>query len=354
MFSKLFYKKDLAKRLLMGRSTSTDRREEHGSEAQGGVRQPVHQQARGHVSRMSRSQPTSCKAFKTHGPSNASYAPWNRHERVCAHAIATWPTYPQTEARLPDQLVHIQEVTSLTWTLHILEYKSFFSLFWVLELCLHMDFVNLVFVTCSKTFYLERHQNRRLQWHDVLGTCVVRANFPKGTKELSVSLFQAVVLMLFNDADELSLQDIKGATGIEERELARTLQSLACGKVRVLLKEPRGKEVETGDKFMYNKDFTAQLFRIKINSIQLRETVEENQKTNQQVMQDRQHQVDAAVVRIMKARKVLSHKLLKAELVNQLRFPIKDADMKRRVESLIERDFIARSEGDAQVYQYLA
>lgn len=51
-----------------------------------------------------------------------------------------------------------------------------------------------------------------------------------------VLLLQTVVLMLFNDAEKLSFQDIKEATGIEDKELRRTLQSLACGKVRVLQK----------------------------------------------------------------------------------------------------------------------
>ena len=47
---------------------------------------------------------------------------------------------------------------------------------------------------------------------------------------------QTVVLMLFNDAEKLSFQDIRESTGIEDKELRRTLQSLACGKVRVLQK----------------------------------------------------------------------------------------------------------------------
>lgn len=44
-----------------------------------------------------------------------------------------------------------------------------------------------------KKFYLQKHQGRRLQWHDGLGTCVLKANFPKGAKELSVSLFQVLL-----------------------------------------------------------------------------------------------------------------------------------------------------------------
>jgi hypothetical protein len=40
-------------------------------------------------------------------------------------------------------------------------------------------------------------------------------------------------------------------------------------------------------------------------------------------MQDRQYQIDAAIVRIMKTRKSLSHKLLIAESMQQLKFPLK-------------------------------
>lgn len=38
-----------------------------------------------------------------------------------------------------------------------------------------------------------------------MGSCVLTANFPKGRKEISVSLFQAIVLMLFNDTTNLTL-----------------------------------------------------------------------------------------------------------------------------------------------------
>ncbi len=53
---------------------------------------------------------------------------------------------------------------------------------------------------------------------------------------LSVGFVQTVVLMLFNDAQSLTFQEIKDTTAIEDKELRRTLQSLACGKVRVLNK----------------------------------------------------------------------------------------------------------------------
>lgn len=63
---------------------------------------------------------------------------------------------------------------------------------------------------------------------------------------------------------------------LEDGELRRTLQSLACGKARVLTKIPKSKDVEDGDKFSCNDDFKHKLFRIKINQIQMKETVEIN------------------------------------------------------------------------------
>jgi len=124
-----------------------------------------------------------------------------------------------------------------------------------------------------KTFYLGKHSGRKLQWQTTLGHAVLKAEFKEGKKEFQVSLFQTLVLLMFNEGDGFSFEEIKMATGIEDSELRRTLQSLACGKARVLLKSPKGKEVEDGDTFTFNGEFKHKLFRIKINQIQMKETV---------------------------------------------------------------------------------
>merc|ERR1711871_658746 len=60
-----------------------------------------------------------------------------------------------------------------------------------------------------KSFYLAKHQGRRLNFQNTLGTCVVKTAFSKGVKkELSLSLFQTIILLLFNSADTVSLKDI--------------------------------------------------------------------------------------------------------------------------------------------------
>ena len=65
-------------------------------------------------------------------------------------------------------------------------------------------------------------------------------------------------------------------------------------------------------------------------------------------------QVDAAVVRVMKARKSLPHTLLISELFKLLKFPVTPADLKKRIESLIEREYLERDKDQPNVYNYLA
>ena len=63
--------------------------------------------------------------------------------------------------------------------------------------------------------------------------------------------------------------------------------------------------------------------------------------------------IDAAIVRTMKTRKMLSHHLLLAELSKQLKFSVRNTDVKKRIESLIEREYLERG-SEKDVYKYLA
>lgn len=57
--------------------------------------------------------------------------------------------------------------------------------------------------------------------------------------------------------------------------------------------------------------------RIKINQIQLKETKQENKTTHERVAADRHYETQAAIVRIMKARKVITHAELLVEVINK-------------------------------------
>ena len=61
-------------------------------------------------------------------------------------------------------------------------------------------------------YYQKKHPRRTLTWDHSLGTMTLKGRFKAAPKELSVSLYQGVVLLLFNDAAELSYEEIKEAT----------------------------------------------------------------------------------------------------------------------------------------------
>ncbi|KAH8291276.1 hypothetical protein KR054_010269 [Drosophila jambulina] len=330
-----FYKKDLAKRLLVGKSASVDSEKSMLSKLKQECGGGFTSKLEGMFKDMELSRDINT-AFRGHALSN------NRdvHNLDLCVSILTmgyWPTYAPTEVTMPPQFVNPQQIFN--------------------------------------KFYLEKHSGRKLQWQPTLGNCMLRAQFDAGPKELMVSLFQALVLLLFNDKPQLSYEEILAATSIEDGELRRTLQSLACGRARVITKTPKGRDIENGDQFDFNNEFTNKLFRIKINQIQMKETVsvhyynklvllsktfsyifqnEEQKATEERVFQDRQYQIDAAIVRIMKMRKTLSHNLLITELFNQLTFPVKPADLKKRIESLIDRDYMERDKDNQNQYNYVA
>lgn len=65
-------------------------------------------------------------------------------------------------------------------------------------------------------FYKGKHKNHKLEWNHQLGTVTLLTRFSSGEKELSVSLYQAVVLLLFKDEDKLGYQDIFTRSGLSE------------------------------------------------------------------------------------------------------------------------------------------
>jgi cullin 4 len=90
-------------------------------------------------------------------------------------SMGNWPSYPTSPCLLPNDLLTLRD-------------------------------------TFAK-FYVSKHSGRKLTWQHTLDTCVLKAIFKRGSKELSVSLYQTLILLLFNEAKgSLRLEDIRSAT----------------------------------------------------------------------------------------------------------------------------------------------
>ncbi|CAN1187845.1 CUL3A [Linum perenne] len=214
---------------------------------------------------------------------------------------------------------------------------------------------------CEKfrSYYLGTHTGRRLSWQTNMGNADIKATFGKGQKhELNVSTYQMCVLMLFNNADRLTYKEIEQATEIPAPELKRCLQSMACVKGKnILRKEPMSRDIGEEDTFFVNDKFSSKFYKVKIGTVVAqKESEPEKQETRQRVEEDRKPQIEAALVRIMKSRRVLDHNNLISEVTKQLqqRFLPNPTEIKKRIESLIERDFLERDNIDRKLYRYLA
>ncbi|KAL7543263.1 hypothetical protein ACHAXR_012765 [Thalassiosira sp. AJA248-18] len=366
-----FYKRDLAKRLLTGRSVSTDMERSFLSKlkAECGAGYTSKMEGMFKDMELSRDIMGSYSAYASGATTNAAAA---------AAASAVVPTTFGSSSKAVD--MDVQVLTTGYWPV----YPKYPNILLPPEL--------LSLRTKFETYYNDKYQGRRIAWQYSLGNCIVKASFPKcpAPKELIVNMCQSLVLLCFRtmDGDDgrgLTLEDISKKTGIEDMsELGRVLQSLSMGRdgTRVLKRVPYDsptvkvgpspsknkdgsprkakpkikarKNVGPYDRFLFNEKFSSNQRRIRITNITMKETSEERTKTHDTVSKDRLYFIDAAVVRIMKARKTLDHRGLIGEVMAQLKFPTTSADIKKRIESLIEREYMERVEGDRSKYKYLA
>ncbi|KEG11509.1 cullin [Trypanosoma grayi] len=264
-------------------------------------------------------------------------------------------------------------------------------------------------------FYAEVHPSRTLHWIHTLGSAMLHAVFPRGTKEVIANTLQAHILLLVSDAcnagrstaaasetaDEASVvvaseqrgavrrravagRSIASVMGIEFADLRVHLAPLVQHKGFNLLTrvEPRrdasmspasaGAMVEApllpDDEFALNVEFTHKLRKFKLPIARPRPAQAAGDKSRSSaedgaesvlsaaIEDTRRLQIDAAIIRIMKSRRSLRYYELLDATVQQLSrlFAPSSRSVKAQVEDLVGRGFLQRSEGDASVFEYVA
>jgi cullin 3 len=117
-----------------------------------------------------------------------------------------------------------------------------------------------------------------------------------------------------------------------------------------------------------NDAFTSKLFRVKVPLISASSAGlsragsgasaadELDAEVAQQIENQRKTMLEASIVRIMKSRKSMDHTNLVMEVTRQLsnRFKPSPAEIKKRIEDLIERDYLERDATDKRIYSYMS
>lgn len=206
-----------------------------------------------------------------------------------------------------------------------------------------------------ESFYHSKHSNRKLTWIHSLGEITLVGKFRKQKHELVLSVPQAVTLLLFNEKPELAISDIITMTGLTPDVVKQQIRLLVKGKYQILMKKPSD-GYKPDHRLRVNRNFTCPQRRIRLpNAIQKTSQNEKAQSTKT-VREDRKHAVEASIVRVMKIRQSLKHQQLILEVSQQL-MPYFQPDIrqiKERIQDLIEREYLRRDEEQSFLYHYLA
>lgn len=207
-------------------------------------------------------------------------------------------------------------------------------------------------------FYSNQHSGRKLSWLYSMSKGELVTNCYKNRYTLQASTFQIAILLLFNEKTEYLVKDICDLTQIKMETLVQVLAVLF--KAKFLVSEEDG-ELEESDiqattlvKLFLN--YKNKKFRININAPIKSEVKQEDEKTHKNIEEDRKLLIQAAIVRIMKMRKVLKHINLITEVLSQLspRFKPKVPIIKKCIDILIEKEYLERVENEKDSYKYLA
>lgn len=307
-----FYRKKLARRLLFDKSASDDHERSILTKLKQQCGAQFTSKMEGMVTDLALARENQ-QMFENWMGEDAERKP-NIDLSVTVLTTGFWPTYKFVEMALPEEMVQGVEV--------------------------------------FKQFYESRTKHRKLTWIYALGMCHVMGAFDAKPIELIVSTFQAACLLLFNGTESLSFAEVKERLNLPDEDVMRLLHSLSCSKYKILTKTGDAKVINSADVFNFNNKFTDRGRRIKVPL----PPVDEKKKVVEDVDKDRRYAIDAAIVRTMKSRKVLQHTQLVLEVVQQLtRMFRPDLKLiKKRIEDLIQREYIERDKDNPNVFRYLA
>ncbi|CAG9998024.1 unnamed protein product [Clonostachys byssicola] len=201
-------------------------------------------------------------------------------------------------------------------------------------------------------YYKKKHDGRKLTWLWHLCKGEVKANYCKNSKTpftFQVSIYQMAILLLFNEKDTHSYEDMLNGTKLSSEVLDQALAVILKAKV---LQMSGGDKPGPGRTFKLNYDFKSKKIRVNLNLGGVKEAKQEEAETNKTIEEDRKLVLQSAIVRIMKARKQMKHAQLVSETINQIRsrFVPKVSDIKKCIEILLDKEYLERLEDDELGY----
>ena len=227
-----------------------------------------------------------------------------------------------------------------------------------------------VYIQNFSEFYFNKFKNRQLKWiHEYSYAYINMKGSNNKIYNLSASYYQMSLLCLFN---KIKIKSFSFKEILEKLNI-RNLINLQNFKFHVfpvlnskilLIKNKENEDIidlEEKDIIYFNENFDEENRNIKLlnfivekKEIFRQEDKKENE-INQFVIEDRKFQLDALIIRILKNNKFLEFDKMKTLINEEIKtyFVPETKFIKLRLDNLIDRNFIKRSEENPIIYEYL-
>ncbi|KAF8076837.1 Cullin [Lyophyllum atratum] len=196
-------------------------------------------------------------------------------------------------------------------------------------------------------YYQTKHSGRKLTWLWNYSKNELRTNYLNQKYILMTSSYQMAVLLQYNRNDTMSLDELVAATSITKDILSQVLALLV--KAKILINEEK-------EQYDLNPNFKSKKIRVNLNLPIKADVKAESADVLKAVDEDRKYVIQATIVRIMKARKTMKNQGLIQEVISQIsqRFAPKIPDIKKAIETLLEKEYIERVDGSKDTFAYVA
>ncbi|XP_045466158.1 cullin-2 [Harmonia axyridis] len=207
-------------------------------------------------------------------------------------------------------------------------------------------------VQMFEAFYHNRFNGRKLTWLHHLCQAELRLGYLKKSYVVTVQTFQMAILLLFENTNTLTCKEIRDTLQLNVEHFQRHAISLVESKLLVADTE----ELTEATVLCLNMDYSNKRTKFRITAAVQKESPQEVEQTLNSVEEDRKMYLQAAIVRIMKARKVLKHNALIQEVYAQSKtsFAPSVQLIKKCIESLIDKQYIERTAHSSEEYSYVA
>ncbi|CAE7233640.1 CUL1, partial [Symbiodinium sp. KB8] len=214
--------------------------------------------------------------------------------------------------------------------------------------------------------YRSKQSSRKVDFALAEGTMTVRGFFSKGGKDawydFRCNTLQGLHLLHFNASETWKCADLASAVGVSPADCAQLIKPYVfSSSCRVIIDQTLADDHKAGKKIrkviepehtlVFNGRFVSKRKLVTVPEVQLKETA-----NKAAIDVGRKHVLDAAIVRIMKTRKTMKLQALVLETEAQARrmFAPDPRLTKKRIEHLIEQDYMERDEADHGLLHYVA